>query len=362
MSKKEQNFKMEQDIRETEFGQQGAERVQAENAEREALSEIEFGRLLDQADEEKDVETKQTQESGKDGTFIRHGDEEIVINLKSLKGKASEYKEKISQNKEKIRQKSDGTLSSWKGKLHAKRKKLIMSAIVIAFAIMAAGYVVKHTGYRGTLNGIVSIINDREGDVDVIAKEILPADIAKCYEEAIDIIGGESHVEDALKTLETKVDSQYAKLDDYFGSNAKISLKVLEKEKMSQSQIRRAQNSYQEYYEEYWEEIVSGIDEFDYDKIGHLAEEYDLRTSDVLALREDIDSIADYLQNMEIAKGYNLTLGIEIKGSKDSYSEKIELRVIKVNGEWVVDYLSFDTTERMLWNFGSRMDGLLWFL
>lgn len=55
MSEKNQNFEMEQDNRETEFSQQEPE---------------------------------------KGGAFIQSGDEEIVIDLKSLKGKISGYKEK----------------------------------------------------------------------------------------------------------------------------------------------------------------------------------------------------------------------------------------------------------------------------
>lgn len=348
MSKNEQNTEREQNI------QNGQNIEEIERNQRRTESE--------QAEADGTDAVEQAQEPEKNDALIRHGDEEIVINLKSVKEKVSRCKEKVSQNKEKTQQKSGTAIASWKKKIAAKRKRLIALAVIIVVGTLAVRYVVEHTGYRGMMNEIVGIINDREGDMDVIALAVLPGDIAECYEEAVGIIGQNTYVEDALESLETNVDSQYAKLDDFYGSNAKISVKVLEKEKMSQSQIRRAQSSYQEYYEEYLEEIVSGINEFDHDRISGLAEQYHLLNSDVLALKDDINVVADYLEDMDITKGYNLTVQINIRGSKDHYEEEIDLRVIKVNGEWMIDYLSVSAAKRVMQRFGSGMDNLLWFL
>lgn len=96
MSEKEQKIEKEQEIQGMELNQQQeAGAVQAEAGDG----------------------AEQTQNPEKEDKFIRHGNEEIVINLKSLKGKVARCKEKVSRNKEKIQQKSGGALSSWKEKI-----------------------------------------------------------------------------------------------------------------------------------------------------------------------------------------------------------------------------------------------------
>lgn len=307
--------------------------------------------------ETKEVKTNREQEEKTEqgGTIFQHEDDKITIDLKSLKDKTIKCKGKAQE-------KMSGALTPLKAVFLARRKAIIVIAAVLAAGAVIAAYGGAHIGYHGTLNRIVRIVNGREGDLDVIANAILPKEIKECYHKAVEVLGDNSYVGNALESMENNVDQKYGKLDDYFGANAKVSIKVVEKEKMSPSQIRRAQKSYEEYYEAYWENFVSGIDEYDYDRISDLAKRYDLRTSDVMELRDHIDIAADYLKHMEITRGYNLTLQLNVKGSRDSYSGKIELRVIKVNGEWIVDYLSEKRAEKAMQRFGGKLENIFWFL
>lgn len=307
--------------------------------------------------ETKEVKTSREQEEKTEqgGTIFQHEDDKITIDLKSLKDRTIKCKGKA-------REKMSGALTPLKAVFLARRKAIIVIAVVLAAGAVIAAYGAAHIGYHGTLNRIVRIVNGREGDLDVIANALLPKEIKECYHKAAEVLGDNSYVENALELMEDNVDQKYGKLDDYFGTNARISIKVVEKEKMSPSQIRRAQKDYEEYYEEYWENFVSGIDKYDYDQISNLAKRYDLRTSDVMELRDHIDIAADYLKYMEITRGYNLTLQLKVKGSRDSYSGKIELRVIKVNGEWIVDYLSEKRAEKAMQRFGGKLENIFWFL
>lgn len=239
---------------------------------------------------------------------------------------------------------------------------MTVSAVVAVAGITALSLYVSNSGYRGAVKSIVRAVNHREADPDALAKLALPKYMEKCYNGIVGAIGSINQVDHALENFSEDVDDQYARLDDQFGSNAKVFVKVIGKEKMSQSQLRKAQKSYQDYYENYLEDFIETVDEYDYEKINDLAERFDLTSSDIMAVRDNIEILGDCFANMEVDKGYILTVELEVRGSRDSYTTKEELRVIKANGEWMLDYMTIDKGQDILRRFGGSLDNILWFL
>lgn len=264
---------------------------------------------------------------------FKHEQGEITVNLNSAKEKAKETGKTIGEKAKKI--------SAVVKEVVVRRKKIIIPvAVILVVGIAAAAYGITHLGYRGKLNECVRVVNSREVSVDKIAEAVLSDTAYDNYAALVEIIGEVDYIEGELDYIEEKIDDFYVKLDDNFGSNAKVSIKILNCEKMSSSQLRKSERSYKEYYEDYLEYGVNKIDEYEYEDIASLAEKYGLTSSELMEARDYIDLIADDLSDMDITKGYNLDLELSIKGSRDSYRTKISMSMIKANGDWMIDYTS----------------------
>lgn len=250
-------------------------------------------------------------------------------------------------------------LERLKGKIAAvpKAAKAVL-AIMLATAILAGAARVNtaRSGYRAVLNGVCEAVNDRDTDLDVIAESLLPGFAEEQYHVIMDTIGGVEIVEDAVGNLEDDIMEAYLELEDNFGSDVKVSWEILEKEKMSEIQIRRTERNYQEFSEEYLQNVVNTLD--NYEDISWIADRYELTKADVRTVLDSIDALAEECAYMEISRGYNLVIEIQAEGSRDSYSDKVELSVICADGEWMPDYSTLGGN--LLTEIGEELDSMLW--
>ena len=250
-------------------------------------------------------------------------------------------------------------LERLKGKIAAvpKAAKAVL-AIMLAAAILAgvARVNTARSGYRAVLNGVCEAVNDRDTDLDVIAESLLPGFAEEQYHVIMDTIGGVEIVEDAVGNLEDDIMEAYLELEDNFGSDVKVSWEILEKEKMSEIQIRRTERNYQEFSEEYLQNVVNTLD--NYEDISWIADRYELTKADVRTVLDSIDALAEECAYMEISRGYNLVIEIQAEGSRDSYSDKVELSVICADGEWMPDYSTLGGN--LLTEIGEKLDSMLW--
>lgn len=230
--------------------------------------------------------------------------------------------------------------------------------IVLAAAVLAGAVWMNaaQTGYAAVLNGICKMVNDREADLDGIAETLLPGFAEEQYHVIMDTIGEIEIVDDAVGDLENDIMEAYLKLEDSFGSNVKVSWEILEKEKMSELQIRRTERNYQEFSEEYLQNAVNTLD--NYEDISWISDRYGLAMADVRTVLDSVEALAEDCEYMEISKGFNLVIEIQAEGSRDSYSDEAELSVICANGEWMLDYSAMGGN--LLTEVGEELDSLLW--
>ena len=231
-------------------------------------------------------------------------------------------------------------------------------AVVLVAAVLAGavGMNTARSGYRAVLNGICKTVNDRDTELDGIAENLLPGFAEEQYHVIMDTIGEVEAVADAVENLEEDIMEAYLEMEDSFGSDVKVSWKVLEKEKMSDLQIRRAERSYQEFSEVYLQNVGDTLD--NYEDISQIADRYDLARADVRTVLDSIDALAEDCEYMDISRGYNLVVEISAEGSRDSYSEEVELSVIRANGEWMLDYSTLGGN--LLTEVGEELDSMLW--
>ena len=238
-----------------------------------------------------------------------------------------------------------------------KTAKAALAVVLIAAVLAGAvGMNTARSGYRAVLNGICKTVNDRDTELDGIAENLLPGFAEEQYHVIMDTIGEVEAVADAVENLEEDIMEAYLEMEDSFGSDVKVSWKVLEKEKMSNLQIRRAERSYQEFSEVYLQNVGDTLD--NYEDISQIADRYDLARADVRTVLDSIDALAEDCEYMDISRGYNLVVEISAEGSRDSYSEEVELSVIRANGEWMLDYSTLGGN--LLTEVGEELDSMLW--
>lgn len=282
----------------------------------------------------------------------------ITINVNDLKVNMLEGTKNISK---KLIEKA----ATLKLKLNINKKKLMAAGLAVVIttgAVAGIGAFASTTGYKGVLNDLCGLVNARENSMDGMAETILPEFAFLEYTNIMGAIGEVGYVENAAEGVEDRLDGLYVQLDDYFGADAKVSYEILEEEEMSKSQMRRAEKYYEDFYENYLMNFVDTVNEFDYDRISGIADSYDLETSDVRCVIDSANVIADGLENAEITKGYNVEIKLTVDGKKDTYSEVFECSMIKLNGDWMIDYNSVYELDNTFKSIAGQLDGLLWFL
>lgn len=282
----------------------------------------------------------------------------ITINVNDLKVNMIEGTKSISK---KLVEKA----TVLKVKLNISKKKLMaagLAVVITAGAVAGIGAFASTTGYKGVLNDLCGLVNARENSMDGMAETVLPEFAFVEYTNIMGAIGEVGYVESAVEGVEDRLDGLYVQLDDYFGADAKVSYEILEEEEMSKSQMRRAEKYYEDFYENYLINFVDTVNEFDYDRISGIANSYDLETADVRCVIDSANIIADGLENAEITKGYNVEIKLTVDGKKDTYSEVFECSMIKLNGDWMIDYNSVYELDNTFKSMAGKLDDLLWFL
>ena len=76
---------------------------------------------------------------------------------------------------------------------------------------------------------------------------------------------------------------------------------------------------------------------------------------------DSIEVLAENCEYMDIERGYQLVLELEVEGSRDSDSMEVEVTMIYADGEWMLDFSSMGGID-VLTEVGEELDSLLWWL
>lgn len=245
------------------------------------------------------------------------------------------------------------------GKIPRTLKAAAAIVLIAILVIVAVRMNTVHSGYKHILDEACALVNDRSTELDEFADTLLPGFAEEQYYVIMDAIGSVGYVEGAIEGVEDGMMEAYLDLEDEFGSNAKVSWKIMEKEEMSSIQIRRAEKSYQEFAENYLQAALDKLDNSD--RIESLANRFELSRSDVRDVLDSIEVLAENCEYMDIERGYQLVLELEVEGSRDSDSMEVEVTMIYADGEWMLDFSSLGGID-VLTEVGEELDSLLWWL
>lgn len=220
-------------------------------------------------------------------------------------------------------------------------------ALIAAISLIAFG----GGGYKEPLDSVVDYVNDRNTDLGDLVDAALPEFAADPLKDVVSIAMKTGEVDDVKDSME----ELYDELESYFGKNVKITYEVKEKEKLDKDDLEFTQETYQDIYKDYLKDMLEEIEDMSPEDYEDMAEDLDISVKDAKKMANGVMDAAEGLKNAKVTAGYELEVEITIAGKDEKESEEFDVRVIKMNGDWTIDYMS------LISEFGSMAFGLLGF-
>ena len=206
-------------------------------------------------------------------------------------------------------------------------------------------------GYKKPLDKICKTINKQEKDIDKLVSVFLPDFAGDAYADLMKIMRDNDEVADAYDEMEDSIDEIYASLEDEFGDDVKISYEIKKKEKMDKDDLEDIEETIHDIYDGYLESVVDEIDDMDSSDWEDKADELDVTEGKAKKAGKVVKNFAKDLEKAKVSSGYTLKVKIKIAGDDNDISETFEFNVIKVNGDWMIDYFTlFEENSSMLYD------------
>lgn len=224
----------------------------------------------------------------------------------------------------------------------SKKAIIVLVAAVAAVILLGALLIltISGGGYKKPLDKICKTINKQEKDIDRLVSVFLPDFAADAYTDFMKIMKDTDEVADVYEEAEDGIDELYELLEDSFGDDVKISYEIKKKEKMDKDDLEDIEESIKDIYDNYLEDVVEEIDDMDSDDWEEMADDLDISESNAKKLGKVIKNLGKELEKAKVSSGYSLKVKIKIKGEDDDVSETFKFNVIKVNGDWMIDYFT----------------------
>lgn len=209
-------------------------------------------------------------------------------------------------------------------------------AAVVIIVILRACFGGKPTT---PLNNIQKIINKQETDITKIVDATTPGFVSDAYKDMLKVLEGNKEykktVKEILKNSGDQIDDLWSysfdDLEDEYGKNVKISYKVKKKEKLTKDEKKSISEGYAAFAD-----LSSGVT----DCIENLDKCTELSDKEINKLVKIVENLEKKLEKIKVTDGYLMTVDLIAKGKDDDDSEKVDIVVIKVDGDWTIDYLS----------------------
>ena len=143
------------------------------------------------------------------------------------------------------------------------------------------------------------------------------------YEEAkliAELTGNEDDWEDDFAD---EMDETYEYYNDSYGDNWKVEYDVTKEKELKKSDL--------ENYQDQWDNMIDNID----DAIDALDNNDDYSKKDIEELTDFYEGWIDKFSDMEVTKGYTLTVKMIIEGDDDRERDTDKIVVLKIGGSWV---------------------------
>lgn len=227
-----------------------------------------------------------------------------------------------------------------------KSKKGLVIAIIVLILIVAGGvaaFLNIANGYKKPVDSIASAINKKNTDIDSLASIVLPDFAVSSYKKAVKIMKTSENFADGYDEVTQALADFYDSMDDSYGVGWKVKFDCADKERLDSDQLDRVSAVYAGFYDTYFESIcedIAGYDKYDYED---LADTMDITASKAKDICKVAVNFMKEFKDIKVTDGYNLTGRVVVSDSTGETlwkSDKMTVKVIKLNGDWMIDYTS----------------------
>ena len=223
-------------------------------------------------------------------------------------------------------------------------KKAVIGLVAALVVVIALGALLILSfgvgGYKKPLDQICKAVNKQETDINKLAAMLLPDFAGDAYKDVMAVLKDNDDIEDAFDDAEDSVKDLYDLMEDELGKDVKVSYEIKEKEKMDKDDLEDIEETIRDMYDSYFEDLIDEIDDMDSDDWEDMADDLDISVSKAKKLGKTIKGFGKELEKAKVTSGYTLKVKVKLKGDDDSTSETFEFNMIKVNGDWMIDYFT----------------------
>lgn len=260
-----------------------------------------------------------------------------------------------------VQETNDATQSLVYATPNKKNNKTVFKIImgIVAVGIVAIIVLLISNLFGGSKNPIDELlksINSQETDATVLLDKAFPDFVSDDLNTMLNILVKTDEYEDTLEDLSDALDDMYDAIKDEYGKNWSLSFDAKETE-LDKNELNDIAELYEDFYSDYLEDLYDELEDLDDDDIEDLADEWELSEKDAKKFINAMSSLISSFENIKVTDGYELKGKFVFTSKNDeSKTSKYTINIIKLNGEWTIDYLS------LLDELGLSIDYLLFYL
>ena len=231
------------------------------------------------------------------------------------------------------------------GAPEAKKKPFPLKAVIIGLAglivVLAAVLVLTMTlgkSYEKPLDTLVKTFNSGKLDEAALQKAAgsvvgstgkQPVDAAISAALAAQLADGRS----AGDFLQELLDNELQELRDTYGEDAALSYSVLQKDRLTDDQLKSYQLLYRSVgkmagqADAYFAEQPETLEQLSQGLVS--ADNAD-------RIRADLSELGEAMQDAKVTDGYLLKLELKLSGEKSADTRELDVAVVKLDGKWVI--------------------------
>lgn len=209
--------------------------------------------------------------------------------------------------------------------------------IFLAIAAFICYQIFRDDGYKKPIERYCYILETREDDAKTLFTQLYQKEISDVMVGTMDAFSTNAQM---LQSINSSMDSlklTYAGLVVECGSDYEVSYRIKKKEKMSQSDLDNYLSGMNQFYQlviDPTAKILKSTDQ------STLSLSLGLPADKIGTLQKIYQDAENDFNNLEVEKGYTITVELKIKGSNSSKKGNLVVNVVKVNGEWTFDFFS----------------------
>ncbi|MBS6645304.1 MAG: zinc-ribbon domain-containing protein [Clostridiaceae bacterium] len=219
-----------------------------------------------------------------------------------------------------------------------KNVKLIggIAAGVVALVVIIVAAVNIFGGGKFTkpMDQLCKLVNSKDTNIEKYVDATCPKFMVNAYKNGISLMSEVDDFDEAMDEFKDEMSDGFDDLKEMYGKDFKVKYEILDKDKMSKSDLKKVRNSYRD--------LRSRLEWVQEDGKFYDAIEDELDSATLKKFNKLVNQLSDDLKEIEVTEGYTLEVNVSIEGKEDDDDEDMKLNVIKVNGKWCIDFTSGD--------------------